>query len=162
MRLGAHLPRRSKDHLFRTEVLTCPGPAYILPLCNTLSQKVLWVYEHKMSAAYEETTICYLVAQPIKCMKDLNCKCCFKSNYRETIFLRREFIEGRWIVEYSLVIQVSTSYVKVDLGGFLGYTNYVIKAMFPCCCSSSIRAWTRLQYNTKVRMGCANQMTLRL
>lgn len=42
----------------------------------------------------------------------------FLSNYEETIFLRQEFIEGRWIVDYSPVIWGSTSYVKSDLPNF--------------------------------------------
>ncbi|KAJ5919737.1 hypothetical protein N7454_009572 [Penicillium verhagenii] len=79
--------------------------------------KVPWVYEHEMSEAYEEETMLrHLLAQPIKYMKDLNCMYGFMSNYCETIFLRQEFIAGRWVVDYSRVVQASTSYVKTDLG----------------------------------------------
>ncbi|KAJ5968738.1 hypothetical protein N7501_004986 [Penicillium viridicatum] len=78
--------------------------------------KVPWVPAHEMSEAYtDETMLRYLLAQPIQYMKDLNCMYGFMSNYRETIFLRQVFTGGRWVVEYSPVIQSSTSYVKTDL-----------------------------------------------
>ncbi|KAJ5273886.1 hypothetical protein N7478_009011 [Penicillium angulare] len=78
--------------------------------------KVPWVYEHEMCEAYEEESMLrYLLAQPIKYMKDLNCMYGFMSNYCETIFLRQEFIAGRWIIDYSPVVRASTSYVKTDM-----------------------------------------------
>jgi hypothetical protein len=82
--------------------------------------KVPWMYEHEMSEAYEEEIMLrHLLAQPIKYMNDLNCTYGFMSNYSETIFLRQQFIEGKWVVDYSPVIQASTSYVKTDLGDLL-------------------------------------------
>lgn len=79
--------------------------------------KVPWVVEHDMSAAYEdETLLRHLLAQPIEYMKDLGCKYGFMSNYSETIFLRQELVEDRWVIDYSPVIRASTSYTKTDLG----------------------------------------------
>lgn len=78
--------------------------------------KVPWVKQHKMSKAYENQDLLrYLLAQPIKYMKDLKCKYGFMSNYSETIFLRQEFVEGKWVIDYSPVIRASTSYTKTDL-----------------------------------------------
>jgi hypothetical protein len=78
--------------------------------------KVPWVYEHKMSEVYHEPTMLrHLLAQPIRYMRDLNCMYGFLTTYSETIFLRQEFIEDKWVVDYSPVIQASTSYIKTDL-----------------------------------------------
>jgi hypothetical protein len=78
--------------------------------------KVFCVDEHDMTEAYnDETCIRHLLAQPIRYMKELHCMYGFLTNYHETIFLRQQFIQGRWVVDYSPVILESTSYDKTDL-----------------------------------------------
>ncbi|KAI2788343.1 hypothetical protein POX_e06357 [Penicillium oxalicum] len=82
--------------------------------------KVWWIEEHDLVEAYgNESALRRLLAQPIQYMKDLNCMYGFMSNYQQTIFLRQQFICGKWVVDYSPVILASTSYIKTDLGDFL-------------------------------------------
>ncbi|KNG80843.1 hypothetical protein ANOM_010421 [Aspergillus nomiae NRRL 13137] len=67
--------------------------------------KTPWVYEYEARKAYEEEAMPrHLHAQPIKYMRDLNCMYGFMSDYCRTIFLGQEFLTGRWVVDYSLVI----------------------------------------------------------
>lgn len=110
-----------------------------------------------MSKAYENQDLLrYLLAQPIKYMKDLKCKYDFMSNYSETIFLRQEFDEGKWVIDYSPVIRASTSYT---LERSFGDASCVIEAMFLCCCGSSTGRGACIQHNARFKMDCANQMS---
>ncbi|KAJ5142876.1 uncharacterized protein N7515_001663, partial [Penicillium bovifimosum] len=90
-------------------------------------------------------------------MKDLNCMYGFMSNYCGTIFLRREFIEDRRLIDYSPIARADTSYDGP--GRSPGYTSCINQAMFPCRCGSSTDARACLQYNTKARMGCGNEIS---
>jgi hypothetical protein len=47
-------------------------------------------------------------------MQDLDCMYGFISNYEETIFLRQQHINGTWEVEYSPIIDPTTSHVPSD------------------------------------------------
>lgn len=112
--------------------------------------KVPWVSAHQMSEAYEEETMLrHLLARPIKYMKDLDCMYGFMSNYCETIFLRQVFIGSRWAVEYSPVIQASTSYVKTDLGDLLATP---IVSLRQCFLAIAALAQTQGPVNNTTRM----------
>ncbi|CAI7652715.1 unnamed protein product [Penicillium crustosum] len=91
--------------------------------------KVPWVSAHQMSEAYEEETMLrHLLAQPIKYMKDLDCI---------------------WAVEYSPVIQASTSYVKTDLGDLLATP---IVSLRQCFLAIAALAQTQGPVNNTTRM----------
>lgn len=79
-----------------------------------------WVKEHQLSAFYhDEQLLRRAIAQPVEYMMDLRCKYGFISTYNETIFLRQEYINGEWVIDYSPVIEGSTSYVKSDPANIL-------------------------------------------
>lgn len=126
----------SQNFLSVSEILT-PTRLISILMTGNAELKVIgelkahWVREHRFRKAYEEESpLRHLLAQPLKYMRDLKCKYGFLSNYEETIFLRQEFIEGRWTVDYSPVIWASTSYVKSDLAIFLGTPSCPLRQCF--------------------------------
>lgn len=74
--------------------------------------KVPWVQEHHIAARLDnEVDLRKILAQPIYYMQRLGCMYGFLSNYTETIFLRQVIDnQGVWRIEYSPVIESSTTY----------------------------------------------------
>lgn len=74
--------------------------------------KVPWVREHFLDDKLDDDDeLRNILAQPIKYMQKLGCVYGFLSNYKETIFLRQLVNnQGIWRVEYSPVVQSSTTY----------------------------------------------------
>lgn len=89
-----------------------------------------------MGKAYEKTkrapAFACATPQIHKYMRDLKRKYGFLSNYEETIFLRQEFIEGRWVVDYVLSCYLGVNVIcQVGPGQFPGHPDCVRKAMLP-------------------------------
>lgn len=90
-----------------------------------------WIKEHQLSRLYKhEQLLRRIIAQPVEYMMDLRCKYGFISTYNETIFLRQEYVNGEWVIDYSPPIDRSSSHVRSDPANVLESTVVSVKQCF--------------------------------